>query len=158
LIEQLPPQSEFFNTISKCHISDEAYKPAQEVWREMNIQTMGEYHDLYLVCDVLLFVDLFEQFRCVSMKSYEFDPAQYYTLAGMCWSACLEMSNVKLELLTDLEQYQMIEVGVRGGVSMITTRHAKANNPYVYERYDPNQPNVYLGYFSSGLFAASEHT
>jgi hypothetical protein len=75
--------------MSKCHISDEAYRHAQEVWREMNIQTMGEYHDLCLVCDVLLFVDLFEQFRCVLMKSYEFDPVQNYTLAGMCWSACL---------------------------------------------------------------------
>jgi hypothetical protein len=41
----------------------------------------------------------------------------------------------------------MIEGGVRGGVSMITTRHARANNPYIKERYDPNQPNVYLGYF-----------
>jgi hypothetical protein len=57
------------------------------------------------------------------------------------------MTNVKLELLTDLEQYQMIEGGVHGGVSMITTRHARANNPYIKERYDPNQPNVYLGYF-----------
>jgi hypothetical protein len=68
LIEQLLPKSEFFNTISKCHISDEAYEHAQELWREMNIQTMGQYHDLYLVCDVLLLADVFEQFRCVSLS------------------------------------------------------------------------------------------
>lgn len=147
LIDQLPPKSEFFNTISNCHISDEDYEHAHQVWRDMNIKTMGEYHDLYLLCDVLLLADVFERFRSVSMKSFKLDPAQYYTLAGMCWSACLKMTNVQLELITDLEQYQMIEKGVRGGVSMMTMRHAEANNPYIKESYDPDLPNVYLGYF-----------
>lgn len=55
---------------------------------------MGEYHDLYVLCDVLLLADVFERFRCVSMKSFDLDPAQYYTLAGMCWSACLKMTGV----------------------------------------------------------------
>lgn len=49
------------------------------------------------------------------MESFDLDPAQYYTLAGMCWSACLKMTGVELELLTDIEQYQMIEKGIRGG-------------------------------------------
>lgn len=56
---------------------------------------MGEYHDIWLLADVV------ERFRCVSMKSFDLDPAQYYTLAGMCWSACLKMTGVELELLTD---------------------------------------------------------
>lgn len=45
---------------------------------------MGEYHDLNVLCDVLLLADVFEIFRRVSMKSFDLDPAQYYTLAGMC--------------------------------------------------------------------------
>lgn len=44
---------------------------------------MGEYHDLYILCDVLLLADVFERFRDISMKSFDLDPAQYYTLAGM---------------------------------------------------------------------------
>lgn len=51
----------------------------------MNIQTMGEYHDLYILCDVLLLADVFERFRSISIKSFDLDPAQYYTLAGMYW-------------------------------------------------------------------------
>lgn len=63
------------------------------------------------------------------MESFDLDPAQYYTLAGMCWSACLKMTGVELELLTDIEQYQMIEKGIRGGVAMMTLRYA--DNPYI---------------------------
>lgn len=109
--------------------------------------TMGDYHDLYLLCDVLLLADVFERFREVSIESFNLDPAQYFTLAGMCWSACLKMTKVELELLTDIDQYQMIEKGIRGGVAMMTTRHAEANNPDIPETFDEKKPREYLGYF-----------
>lgn len=146
-VRELPPKHEFYNTIGKCHISEKDYEHAKEVWKEMNIQTMGEYHDLYVLCDVVLLADVFERFRSITIKSFDLDPAQYYTLAGLCWSACLKMSGIELELLTDIEQYQMIEKGVRGGVAMMTLRYAEANNPYIQESYDSSKPNVYLGYF-----------
>jgi hypothetical protein len=144
---QLPSKSAFYNSLSKTDISNEEYEYAQRVWDEMNMETMGDYHDLYLMCDVLLLADVFERFREVSMESFDLDPAQYFTLAGMCWSACLKMTNVQLELLTDIDQYQMIERGIRGGVAMMTTRYAEANNPYIPETFDENKPREYLGYY-----------
>ncbi|KAK3107749.1 hypothetical protein FSP39_021357 [Pinctada imbricata] len=144
---ELPPKSAFYNDLTKCDISDEDYLHAQEVWQTMNIKDMGSYHDLYLTCDVLLLSDVFERFRDMTISNFDLDPLQYFTLAGLCWSACLKMSEVQLELITDLEQYLMIEKGTRGGVSMITTRYAKANNPYIPETYDSTKPNVFLGYF-----------
>ena len=38
----------------------------------------------------------------------------------------------------------MIEKGIRGGVSMISKRHGKANNKYMGEDYDPSQPSKYV--------------
>lgn len=147
-----PPKHELYNTIRKCHITDEDNAHAKEVWRVMNIQTMGEYHNLYVLCDVLLLADVFERFRSISLKSFDLDPAQYYTLAGMCFSACLKMTGVELELLTDIKQYQMIERGVCGGVAMMTLRYAEANNPYIGKTYGPSKANVYLGYFDMNNF------
>ena len=46
------------------------------------------------------------------------------------------MSKVNLELITDKDIYNIIDTSIRGGVSMISTRHAKANNPSL-PSYDP---------------------
>ena len=42
----------------------------------------------------------------------------------------LRCTDVKLELV-DMDMYLMMEKGIRCGISMISQKYAKANNPYV---------------------------
>ena len=49
----------------------------------------------------------------------------------MAWDVCLKKTDVKLELLNDVDMLLMFEKGIRGGVSMIPKRHAKAINKYM---------------------------
>ena len=58
------------------------------------------------------------------------------------------MSGINLELLTDADMYQFIERGIRGGISVITHRHAKANNPYM-KFYNPNEEKSYIMYLDA---------
>ena len=58
------------------------------------------------------------------------------------------MTGVNLELLTDPGMPLFIERGLRGGISMISQRRAKANNQYV-EDYNPYQPSNYLIYLDA---------
>ena len=51
-----------------------------------------------------------------------------------------------LALISDPAMYRMIESGMRGGVSMISKRHAEANNPALGPWYDPEQPMSYILY------------
>ena len=90
------------------------------------MKTMREYHDLYLMSDVLLLADVFENFRDVCSKNYGLDPAWYYTAPGLAWDAALKLTKVNLELLTDIDMLLMIEKGIRGGVSMISTRYGES--------------------------------
>jgi len=56
--------------------------------------------------------DVFEAFRNNSMTNYSFDPAHYYTAPGLSWDAVLRITDVNLELLTDINQHLFIEDGV----------------------------------------------
>ena len=50
----------------------------------------------------------------------------------------LNMTKVKLELISDLDIYIFFEKGMRGGVSYISNRYRKANNKYL-KSYDQNK-------------------
>ena len=144
----LPPQEAFYSKLTDSNITEEEYKHAQEVWKTFKCQTMGDYHDLYLKTDVLLLADVFEKFRKTCLKQYCLDPAHYYTSPGLSWDALLKKTGVELELLTDYDMHLFIEKGLRGGISMVSKRYAKANNPHV-TGYNPDKPNTYILYLDA---------
>ncbi|KAK3737410.1 hypothetical protein QZH41_000675 [Actinostola sp. cb2023] len=144
----LPPKEEFFSKLNNTDISDADYRHAQNVWRVFKMNTMREYHDLYLLSDVLLLMDVFETFRDVCMEHYTLDPCWYYTAPGLSWDAMLKMTQIKLELLTDVDMLLMVEKGIRGGVSTITKRYAKANNKYMKE-YRKEEKSIFIKYLDA---------
>ena len=144
----LPPKDDFYSRLNDEDISTSEYEHAQRVWKEFGMKTMRDYHDLYQKTDVLLLADVFEEFRNVCLKHYELDPAWYYTSPGLAWDACMKMTQVELELLHDQDMLLMVEKGIRGGVSMISTRYGKANNKYIQE-YDPSLPTKHIIYLDA---------
>ena len=80
---------------------------------------MGGYHDLYLTSEVLLLADVFESFRKTCLLYYKLDPCHYFTSPALSWDAMLEMTNIELELMTNVNMFQFIEKRMRGGVSYI---------------------------------------
>ena len=110
--------------------------------------TMGEYHDLYLESDILLLADVFENFRRTRSEFYKLDPCHYLTSPGLSWDAMLKMTNIKLELMVDIDMFQFIEKGMRGGISYIANRYGKANNKYI-RTYDKKAPQKYIIYLDA---------
>ena len=43
----------------------------------------------------------------------------------------------------------MFEKGIRGGISMISNRHGKANNSYMGDEYDDKLPPKYITYLDA---------
>ena len=128
---ELPAKEQFYSILNDQHITNDEYDHAKEVWKAFNIETMGEYHDLYLKSDMLLLADVFESFRKTCLQYYKLDPCHYFTSPGLSWDAMLKMTNIKLELMVDVDMFQFIEKGMRGGVSYIANRYSKANNKYM---------------------------
>ena len=69
--------------LSDKHITDEDYKHAQNVGNTFNLESMGQYHDLYLKSDVLLSANVFEKFRKTSLRYYKLDLCHYFTSPGL---------------------------------------------------------------------------
>ena len=144
--ETAPPSKEmFFSSLSKSGITDDEYKHAQKVWDQFGMQTFHEYHDRYLLTDVILLADVFQHFRNMSLSSYGLDPLHYYTAPGLSFDACLKMSKVRLDFNTDNEQMLFVEKEIRGGISTITQRYSKANNKLM-PHYNPEEPSTFITY------------
>ena len=142
---ELPPIKKFCNELNNTEISDSEYQHAREVWDAFKIKNLGEYHDLYLKTDVLLLADIFENFRETCLKYYGLDPAHYLTSPGLAWDVMLKMTKIELDLITDIDQQLFIEKGLRGGISYIAHRYARANNKYLSD-YNPEIEDSYLTY------------
>ena len=127
---ELPPIGKFYSSLSDESISKKDYQHAQEVWKTFNCENFGDYHALYLKTDVTLLADVFQTFRRTCMNAYKLDPLNYYTAPGLSWNALL------------------IEKGMRGGISMASKSHAKANNPGV-PGYDPSEEHNHIMYYDA---------
>jgi hypothetical protein len=150
--KKLPAHEKFYSTLAMSNITEEEYLHAQNVWKTLEIEDMGEYHDIYLATDVMLLADVFEQFRITCMESYGLDPLHYVTAPGLAWDAMMKMTDVTLDLFNDEQEdmHMFVERGLRGGISMISHRHAEANNKYMpEEHYDKNKDTSYLSYLDA---------
>ena len=141
--EPLPNNiSAFHSSLTGEDIEEEDFLHAHNVFEHFGMKTLQEYHDLYLYQDVFLLDDVLTAFREMCMKQYGLDPLHYYTAPGLTWDAGLKFTGVTLDLITDEDKFLFVESGLRGGVSMISHRHAKANHPTLqragyYDQADP---------------------
>ena len=86
---ELPNKEEFYSILNDENISDEDYQHAKNVWVTFNLKSIGEYQDLHPKSDILLLVDVFENFRKTCLQYYKLDPCHYFTSPGLSWDAML---------------------------------------------------------------------
>ena len=63
----------------------------------------------------------------------------------------LKMTGVKLDNISDIDKYLFIENGIRGRISYIAKRCAKANKKYVND-YDPKKPSRFISQLDMNNF------
>lgn len=148
----LPPPVAFASKLrGDAEATPTDYAHAQRVWTELQCRQFHEYHDLYLKTDVLLLADVFLQFRKACWNEYNLDILHYVSLPGFAFDAVFYTAHqlsvprspslLECELFSqdNFNAYLWIEKSVRGGISMIRNRYAKANQDG-FPDFDENAP------------------
>ena len=81
---------------------------------------------MHLKSDTLLSAYVIDNVR----KIYELDPSKFISAAGFAWQTVFKKTEVKLELLSEIDILLMVEKGIRGEMCNSIKRYAKANNKY----------------------------
>ena len=84
--------------------------------------------------------------KCIEKN--EFDPDHFLSPHGLAWQACLKKTEVKLELLTDINMLLMVEKEIRGRICHAIHRNAKANNKFM-KNFDKNKESLYIQYLDA---------
>ena len=74
--------------------------------KKIEMETMEDYHELYLKFDVLFLADVFEKIRNDSLENCGLCPSHYLIAPGLIWDAMLKIEKLKkkkkkLELISD---------------------------------------------------------
>ena len=85
----LPEKEDFYSHLNKEDIADADYVHAKRVYKDFGINNLGEYHGLYFQSDALLSADVFESFRNMCIKMYEYDPEKFISAPELAWQAAL---------------------------------------------------------------------
>ena len=83
-------KKDFYSHLNMEDISDANYAHAKRVCKDFEIENLGRYHDLYVQSDVLLFADVFENYRNMCTEIYELDPSQFLSAPPLAWQAVLK--------------------------------------------------------------------
>ena len=54
----------------------------------------------------------------------------------------MKMTGIRRELMTDVDMFQFIQKGLRGGISYIGNRHGEANNSIFLDMITANQVSM----------------
>ena len=79
----------------------------------------------------------------MSLKIYELDSAHFLSLPVLAWLPCFKITEVRLELLTDVDNLLMVGKGIRGEICHVIHRYAKENNKYM-ENYNKDNKLLYI--------------
>ena len=142
--EPLPPIKAFFNDLTDSSCSDDDYNKVKKVFQSFNLKTLGDLTKLYCITDVLLLTSVINQYRRESYDNFQLDPLWYSTAPSFSFDACMKMTGVELTLLKDVEMYNFLETGIRGGISVISQRHATADNRYCTSVSDSENYLLYI--------------
>lgn len=136
---EFPPKSAFFSTLTQSDISEEDYLHGLTMFEKFKCENMLEYLEIYCLLDTLLLADAVNQFRNSTFDEFGLDICHYISSPQISFDIFLKTTGVSIEMISDMEQLNMIEQAIRGGLSYADTRYAN-----VGENFSPSETQEWM--------------
>ena len=110
----LPEKDDFYSHLNIEYITNADYATAKGICKDLKINNLGDYHDLYVQSDTQFWADIFENFQNICLKMNELDPARFLTTLRLALQAALKKTKVKLDLLkVSQEEYVTLFIDMK---------------------------------------------
>ena len=98
-------------SIKNYLITDADYRHGNIIWKYFNNKNLDNFLKIHTItCTYIWELDIHV------LKIYELDPTNFLSTPGLAWQACLKMTGIKLNLLTDVNMLLIVDKEMRGGM------------------------------------------
>ena len=78
-------------------ITNKEYKKVKEFYENMKFKNIREYLECYLISDITLLADIFDNFRKIIFDNLGLDPVKYISAPSLTKDCALKYSKCKIE-------------------------------------------------------------
>ena len=126
--ENIPDKSEFYNILTMKKITNKEYNDVKNFYKLMKFKNLKEYLECYLTVDILLFNDIFHNFRKMIFDKFQIDCIKYVSAPSLTKDCCFKYTNSKIETIQDISIYNFIKHSIMGGLSDSICPRVKLDN------------------------------
>ena len=109
-------------------IDDDDYKKVEKFYKDMNFKNIREYLECYLISDITLLSDIFNNFRQIIFDNLGLDPVKYISSPSLSKDAGLKYSKCKIDHIKDVSIFQFVRKSIMGGLSDSINPYVKLDN------------------------------
>ena len=109
-------------------ITKKQYKEVKLFYEKMEFKNLREYLECYLISDITLLADNYNQFRKMKFDQFELDPVKYVSSPSLKKDCALKYSKCKIENIKDVSISNFVRKTVMGGLSDSINPHVKLND------------------------------
>ena len=95
--KKLLSKKEFYSLLSDKGVSNKENQHVLKVCNKLKMKAMEDYHNINLICDVLLSADVFEEIKNRCIKHYGLCPSHYLSESALRWDTMLNMTKVEIQ-------------------------------------------------------------
>ena len=94
----------------------------------MKFKNLREYLECYLISDITLLADNFNNFRKIMFDEFQLDPIKYISAPSLTKDCALKYSKCKIENIKDASIFNFVRKTIMGGLSDSINPHVKLDD------------------------------